>query len=444
MDAFDPAERAASALLHRIGLRTAPVVVVGLGYVGLALAESLAVAGFPVTGFDTDPARVAALNGGLCPLPHLSSAALRGMRAAGFRASSDPACVHHADIAVICVPTPLDDRRLPDLGAVEAAAGAIAARMRLGGLVVMESTIHPHGTQEALGTALRARGLKPGRDVFMAFSPERESPGDLACRGTGIPRLLGADDDISRRLGAAFYRAAGYEVHEVSSIATAEAAKLVENSFRLVNVALANEFKTVFRGLGIDVQEVIAAAATKPFGFMPFLPGPGAGGHCIPVDPLYLAWKARDCGLDTPLITLSAALNAAMPARIAEELLSLLAARFGRSPAQGRILVLGLAYKRNVGDLRESPALALLRHLVAAGVGVRWHDAWAQDWPADVAPHRLASLSADDLAGFDIGVIATDHDGPDYAEVARHVGVLADARGAARRLGLDADRVVPV
>lgn len=444
MDAFDPAERAASALLHRIGLCAAPVVVVGLGYVGLALAEALAVAGFPVTGLDIDPGRVEALNAGSCSLAHLSSRALRGMRTAGFRASSDPACLDQADIAVICVPTPLDNRRLPDLGAVEAAAGVIAARMRRGGLVVMESTIHPHGTEEVLGAALRARGLKPGRDIFVAFSPERESPGDSACRGIAIPRLLGADDDGSRRLGTAFYRAAGYAVHEVASIATAEAAKLVENSFRLVNVALANEFKTVFGGLGIDVQEVIAAAATKPFGFMPFHPGPGAGGHCIPVDPLYLAWKARHCGLETPLITMSAALNAAMPARIAEDLLSLLATRFGKAPGRGRILVLGLAYKRNVGDLRESPALALLRHLVAAGTAVRWHDPWIREWPPDLAGIRLASLAAEHLAGVDIGVIATDHDGPDYGQVARHVGVLADARGAARRLGLDMRRVVPV
>lgn len=444
MDGIEAAGSLDADLLRRIERREARVVVVGLGYVGLTLAEALVSAGYSVTGHDIGAARVAAINAGRSPITHLGDSALTAMHAAGFRASADPDCLAEADVATICVPTPLDAQRTPDLSAVSAAAAAVVARLRPGGLVLMESTLHPHGSEEILTPLIAARGLVPGRDIFVAFSPERENPGDAGRRGTAIPRVVGANDPASRRLAAAFYAAAGYTVHTVSSAATAEAVKLVENSFRLVNIALANEFKTVFRGMGIDVHEVIAAASTKPFGFMPFHPGPGAGGHCIPVDPLYLAWQARRLGLETPLIALSAALNETMPGRVAEEVLALLAERRGKEARGARLLVLGLAYKRNVEDLRESPAVTLLHRLAAAGAETWWHDPWVREWPTELDARRLDRLDAAQLAGFDAAVIATDHDGPDYGLVLRHVGLVADARGAARRLGLDCARVVQV
>lgn len=435
---------AAQHLLAAIEGRTAPVVVIGLGYVGLAVAEALTASGFHVTGHDIDARRVGLLNDGPSPDGHLDDAALARMRRAGFRATADAACLDGARIVVICVPTPLDARRMPDLSAVAAVAGDVVARLQPGALVVLESTLHPTGSQEMLGAPLRARGMVPGEDVFLAFAPEREDPGNAGHRGTAIPRVVGADDAASRRLAAAFYEAAGYAVHTVSSLAAAEAAKLVENSFRLVNIALANEFKTVFAALGLDTQEIIAAASTKPFGFMPFHPGPGAGGHCIPVDPLYLAWQAGRMGMETPLISLSARLNQAAPDRVAANVVRLAAGRRGGVAAGARVLLLGLAYKRNIDDLRESASVALLHRLGDAGIEVWWHDPFLRHWPAGIAARRVPALDAPALRGFDLAVVATDHDGPDYALVAREVGLLADARGIARRLGLDPALVAEV
>ncbi len=422
-------------LLRRLEAREARVAVVGLGTVGLPLAQAFHAAGHAVLGLDSDPARVAALGRGENPLRYLADGRIEAMLAdARFEATGDPERLVEAEVHVLCVPTPLDAERRPDLSHVEAAADAVGAALRPGSLVVLESTTWPGTTREVVLPRLEARsGLRLGADFALAYAPEREDPGRPERDTRSIPRLVGGLDDASARLAVALYSSALDRVVPVSSAEVAEAAKLFENTFRAVNIALVNELKLVLERLGIDVWEVLRAASTKPFGFMPFTPGPGMGGHCIPVDPLYLAWAARRAGVDAGFIDRAAEINARMPSHVVERTLAALDAR-GVPGAGRRVLVLGLAYKPEVDSLHEAPALRILELLAERGVGARFHDPWVPRAPEAAAAHLedLASLPLEPevVRGFDAVLLCTDHAALDLELVAEHARVVVDTRDA--------------
>jgi UDP-N-acetyl-D-glucosamine dehydrogenase len=449
-------------LQSRIDDRSATVAVLGLGYVGLPILAAFHDAGFPVIGFDIDPAKIADLRAGRNYLPHLGANLAGSLsRSPRFTATTDPSALAGADAFLICVPTPLGPHQEPDLSFVLETARTIGGQIRpatdRGGdgaarLVVLESSTYPGTTRDELLPALlsasparadpaggnaplgQGPALRPGHDLFLAFSPEREDPGRTSHTTRSIPKLVGGLDRASTDLAASLYRAAIDTVVPVSSAEVAEAAKLLENIFRAVNIALANEMKVVLDALGIDVWEVIDAAATKPFGFMPFYPGPGLGGHCIPVDPFYLAWKAREAGQTARFIELAGQVNHAMPAYVVSKVVSALNGR-GRAVKGARILVLGLAYKPDVADVRESPSFELIRLLAGMGAIVEYADPFVprtprmRRWSIDLAavepePRRLEAADA--------VVIATAHSAFDYAAVARHARLVVDTRNAMR------------
>ncbi|GJD61582.1 nucleotide sugar dehydrogenase [Methylobacterium frigidaeris] len=427
--------------------RRALIGIVGLGYVGLPLALAALRAGFPVLGFDVDPGRVAALNRGEGAFHHIPGEALGPALAAGtFEATSDMARLPEPDAVLICVPTPLTRHREPDLSYVEATARAIAATLRPGQLVVLESTTYPGTTAEVMRPILEAGGLRSGRDFFLAYSPEREDPGNGEFDTARIPKVVGADDAAARSLAEALYGALVVRTVPVSSAAAAEAVKLTENIFRSVNIALVNELKLVYDAMGIDVWEVIQAAATKPFGFMPFQPGPGLGGHCIPIDPFYLAWKAREFDVPARFVELAGEVNTRMPYHVVERLAAAVD-RTGRAFSSARVLVLGLAYKRNVEDTRESPALKLIRLIEARGAIAQYHDPLVPVLPAtrehpDLAGRRSESLTPETLRAVDAVLIATDHDGVDYGLVAAEARLIVDTRNVMARHGLTGATIV--
>jgi UDP-N-acetyl-D-glucosamine dehydrogenase len=443
-----PLPLAASALMERIAARKAGIGIIGLGYVGLPLALAVAQAGYGVTGFDIDGARVAALNGGRSPLRHIDEAALAAALEAGrFAATGDFDRLAEPDLLLICVPTPLDRHREPDLSFVEATARAIAGRLRRGQMVVLESTTWPGTTLELVKPILEATGLVAGHDFFLAYSPEREDPGNPVFTTAAIPKVVGGDGRAALDLAAAFYAGIVARVVPVSSTATAEAVKLTENVFRAVNIALVNELKTIYDAMGIDVWEVIEAAATKPFGFMPFQPGPGLGGHCIPIDPFYLTWKAREFGINTRFIELAGEVNTLMPRLVVEKLALALDRQAGRGLNGARILLLGMAYKRNVDDLRESPSLVLTRLLEARGAVVEYHDPHVLEVPRtrehpELAGRRSVAADAAAVARYDAVLVATDHDAVDHAAIARAARLVVDTRNACARAGVTGPHIV--
>lgn len=430
------------AALDAIRARTARVGIVGLGYVGLPLALAAVRAGFPVLGFDTNPARVADLNRGEGAFHHIPAQGLRDALAAQrFEATGDLARMRAADALLICVPTPLTRHREPDLSYVEATARAIAATLRPGQLVVLESTTWPGTTAEVLKPILENGGLRVGTEVYLAFSPEREDPGNAHFATATIPKVVGADDPASRALAEALYGALVVATVPVSSAATAEAVKLTENVFRAVNIALVNELKLVYEAMGIDVWEVIRAAATKPFGYMPFQPGPGLGGHCIPIDPFYLAWKARAFDVPARFIELAGEVNTRMPYHVVERLAQAVDRRLGRAFSGATVLLLGLAYKANIDDTRESPSLRLIELIEGRGARTLYHDPLVPTIPStrehpSLAGRRSVPLDAAALARADAVLIATDHDAVDYALVAAHARLVVDTRDALARRGL--------
>ena len=430
------------AALDAIRARTARVGIVGLGYVGLPLALAAVRAGFPVLGFDTNPARVADLNRGEGAFHHIPAQGLRDALAAQrFEATGDLARMRAADALLICVPTPLTRHREPDLSYVEATARAIAATLRPGQLVVLESTTWPGTTAEVLKPILENGGLRVGTEVYLAFSPEREDPGNAHFATATIPKVVGADDPASRALAEALYSALVVATVPVSSAATAEAVKLTENVFRAVNIALVNELKLVYEAMGIDVWEVIRAAATKPFGYMPFQPGPGLGGHCIPIDPFYLAWKARAFDVPARFIELAGEVNTRMPYHVVERLAQAVDRRLGRAFSGATVLLLGLAYKANIDDTRESPSLRLIELIEGRGARTLYHDPLVPTIPPtrehpSLAGRRSVPLDAAALARADAVLIATDHDAVDYALVAAHARLVVDTRDALARRGL--------
>jgi UDP-N-acetyl-D-glucosamine dehydrogenase len=434
--------------LSRIAARDYTVAIVGMGYVGLPLALAALDAGFRVIGLDIDADRVRLLNAGRGGFAHVSDAPLAEAVAAGrFEATSDGAALADADAILIAVPTPLNRHREPDLRFVIASAEMIADNLRPGQLVVLESTTWPGTTREVVRPILERSGLTVGEDVFLAFSPEREDPGNRAFNTASIPKVVGAATEACGEVARALYGALVAEVVPVPDLDTAEAVKITENVYRSVNIALVNELKTVYDAMGIDVWDVIEAAATKPFGFTPFYPGPGLGGHCIPIDPFYLTWRARSFDVQTKFIELAGEVNTAMPGYVIARLREAMDRRTGRGLNGARVLVVGLAYKKNIEDTRESPSLRLLAMLGEAGADVAFHDPFVARVPktrnyAALAGQASVELGSETLAGFDAVLIATDHDNIDWHGIAAHARLVVDTRNVMARNGLAGDHIV--
>ncbi|MDE3015795.1 MAG: nucleotide sugar dehydrogenase [Pseudomonadota bacterium] len=429
------------ALLENIGSGKATIAIMGIGYVGFPLALATHAQGYNVIAYDVDEEKVAKLNAGKSYLRGIGDDKIEKMLSAGrFHATADASALKNADAIVICVPTPLTKNREPDLRFVEATVATIASQLRPGQLIVLESTTYPGTTVERVKPMLEETGLRCGEDFFLAFSPEREDPGNGFFSTYSIPKIVGADDKKSRTLALALYGRVVFSAVPVSSTAAAEATKLVENIFRSVNIALVNEIKMVFTAMGIDVWEVIEAAKTKPFGFMPFYPGPGVGGHCIPVDPFYLTWKSREYGMPTHFIELAGQINASMPDYVISRLREAMDKRLRKGLNGSRILLLGLAYKKDVDDLRESPSLVIYEKLKEAGAAVDYHDPFIPSIPHTREHDHLAgtasvALSAKSLRGYDAVAIATGHSGVDYALVCKHAGLIIDTRNVMVQFG---------
>jgi UDP-N-acetyl-D-glucosamine dehydrogenase len=436
-------------LAKRIETRQALIGVIGLGYVGQPLAIAAHAKGFRVLGFDIDPDRVAALNDGRSSIRTIPDERIATMRQGNrFQATCDLEELSKPDVIVICVPTPLNKYREPDMSFVQSTAEDIGRALRPGQLICLESTTYPGTTTELLKPILEAGSYKVGKDVFLAFSPEREDPGNANFGTANIPKVVGADDDASRKLAEVFYRGLVDCIVPVSSSATAEAVKLTENIFRCVNIALVNELKHVYRHMGINVWEVIDAAATKPFGFMPFYPGPGLGGHCIPIDPFYLSWKAREHEVPTRFIELAGEINTTEPKQVVAALSAALSERKRKSLNGARILLLGLAYKKNVDDMRESPALAIMRLLEAHGCRIAYYDPWIPEIPEtrehiEFAGRRSIPWEPERFAErFDAALIVTDHDIVDYKELVGTLDLVVDTRNATRKVDDGRERIV--
>ncbi len=430
-------EQPHETLRRRIADRSATVGIVGLGYVGLPLALSFVERGFAVLGFDVDPAKIEALSRGESYIKHLDGGRLAGAAASGrFAATAEFARLAEADAILICVPTPLTPQREPDMSYVTGTARAVAAALRPGQLVVLESTTYPGTTDELVRGILEAGGRRCGSDFFLAFSPEREDPGRKDFTTTTTPKVVGGVDQLSGDLAEALYAQVVARTVRVSSARTAEATKLTENIFRAVNIALVNELKIVYDRMGIDVWEVLDAAATKPFGFMRFNPGPGWGGHCIPLDPFYLSWKAREYGVAPKFIELAGDVNVAMPGYVVEKLQRALNDR-GRALKGSRVLIVGLAYKKDIDDPRESPAFEVIHLLLELGAEVSYHDPHIprapkmRAWPK-LPPLLSVPLDETTLHGFDAVVIVTDHTAVDYEQILRCAPLIVDTRGRLR------------
>lgn len=446
-DSFAATSRA-HHLRGLIEARRCKVAIIGLGYVGLPLAVTAVSAGYPVLGFDIDPAKVAELNAGRSYIRHITTDVVGEMLAKGlFEATADFDRLAEADIVLICVPTPLNQYREPDLSFVEKTTREVARRLRPGQLVVLESTTYPGTTAELMKPILAATGLECGRDFFLAYSPEREDPGNPSFGTASIPKVVGGEGADALDLASAFYGSIVTRAVRVSSSATAEAVKLTENIFRSVNIALVNELKVIFDQMGIDVWEVIEAAKTKPFGYMPFYPGPGLGGHCIPIDPFYLTWKAREYGVATRFIELAGEINTFMPRFVIERLALALDRVASKGLNGARVLVLGLAYKKNVDDLRESPALTLIEMLKKRGAIADYHDPFipeimrTREHPG-LAGMRSIEWDLEQIAGYDAVLIATDHDDLDYRALVAAAKLVVDTRNACARAGAFGQNVV--
>jgi UDP-N-acetyl-D-glucosamine dehydrogenase len=435
----------AEQLLSRIELRTARVCVVGLGYVGLPLAETFAWGGFPVLGFDTDPEKVKKLRTGQSYIGHISSERVAELVDGGrFEATFNPNCFAEVDAVVICVPTPLTEAREPDLSYIVNTGKAISKHLRRGQLVVLESTTYPGTTEDLLRPILEESGLRAGRDFFLAYSPEREDPGNGSFSTRTIPKVVGGLDETSGKLAAALYEPIVSGVVAVSNAKVAEACKILENTYRAVNIAMINELKVVFAAMGIDVWEVIAAAKTKPFGFQPFYPGPGLGGHCIPIDPFYLTWAARRVGVHTRFIELAGEVNTAMPQYVVNRVAEALNDQ-GKPIKGSRICVLGIAYKKNVDDPRESPALEILELLKKRGAFLSYNDPYIPVIPP-MRHHKIRleseTLTEQLLAAQDCVLIVTDHSAYNYEWIVNHAPLVVDTRNATAGVAMGSGRIV--
>ena len=430
-----------SALQTKIDAGTAHIGIYGLGYVGLPLALRFAEVGLKVTGFDIDSAKVQQLNAGESYIERLQPAVIQRAQSHGFEATTDFSLSKEVDAIIICVPTPLNRYREPDLSYIIATIESALPHMRAGQLVSLESTTWPGTTEEVLAPRLRARGLVPGENCALVFSPEREDPGNPRYGTKDIPKVIGGCTPSCLALGKALYQRAIQTLVPVSSPRVAEMTKLLENIHRAVNIGLVNEMKIVADKMGISIHEVIEAAATKPFGFVPYKPGPGLGGHCIPIDPFYLTWKAREYGINTRFIELAGEINHYMPHWVVGKVMDALNDR-GKALKGSHILVLGLAYKKNIDDTRESPAVEIMDLLQDKGAEVAYSDPHVPKFPRKRNYHfdlQSVALTPESIASYDCLVLATDHDGFDYQQLVQHARLIVDTRG---RLGVGAVNVV--
>ena len=432
-------------LVKAIESRQALIGVVGLGYVGLPLVREFTRGGMKVLGFDVDPSKVKALRAGRSYIEHIPSATVKEMvKTRLFAATTDFDRLGEADCVLICVPTPLSKMREPDMSYVIATARSIVKTLRKGQLVVLESTTYPGTTRDVMLPILEESGLKVGKDFFLAFSPEREDPGRKDYTTKTIPKVVGGYDKASLAAAVACYETALDTVVPVSSCEAAEASKILENTYRCVNIALVNELKQLFDRMGIDVWEVIRAAATKPFGFMPFYPGPGLGGHCIPIDPFYLSWKAKQYGMQTRFIELAGEVNVSMPEWVINKLMYAL--NWRKKAIKGsKVLVLGLAYKPDIDDVRESPSLELIELLQYRGARVDYND------PHIPATHKMREhdlqmkskkLTAKMLAGYDAVLISTNHSSYDYQFIVDNAQLVIDTRNATKGIRRGRKKIV--
>lgn len=432
-------------LLGRIDSRTAKVGIIGLGYVGLPLARSFCRSGFPVIGFDTDAAKVARLSRGKSYIGHIDDATIAAMIQAGFAPTSQFERLVEADAILICVPTPLTEAKDPDLQYVVKSAEAIADRLRSGQLVVLESTTYPGTTRDVMLTILEAKGLRIDQEFFLAFSPEREDPGNPNFSTATIPKVVGGIGPSSLRAASHLYQQVVDRVVPVDTLEIAEACKILENTYRAVNIALVNELKVLFERMGIDVWKVIEAAKSKPFGFQEFQPGPGLGGHCIPIDPFYLAWIARKHGMTTRFIELAGEINTSMPKYVVEKIADALNDR-GKPLKRSQILLLGMAYKKDVDDPRESPGFEIMDQLIAKGAEVSYNDPHIPKLPSMRRyPDRdfaSQTLTAEYLASRDCVVVVTNHSAYDWNFVVEHASLIVDTRNATRGVPTDPTKVV--
>jgi UDP-N-acetyl-D-glucosamine dehydrogenase len=432
MSAFDDLKR-------RIQSGEAIIGIIGLGYVGLPLAHALHEGGLPILGFDIDESKIVALKEGRNYLKHLGPEMVQALsKSKKFSATTDFSRLREVDVAIICVPTPLGKHQEPDLSYVLDSARAVGRTLRTGQLVVLESTTYPGTTRDDMIPAMleaRPKGAEPlkcGTDYFVAFSPEREDPGRKSHNTKSTPKLVGGVDAASGELATLLYKKAIQHVIPVSTAEVAESAKILENVFRAVNIALVNELKMILTPLGIDVWEVIEAAATKPFGFMPFYPGPGLGGHCIPIDPFYLTWKAREVGRPTKFIELAGEINTSMPHYVVDQTAKALNEQ-SKAMKGARVMVVGLAYKPNVDDVRETPAAEVIDLLAEQGAVVSYHDPLVPTFP-HMRKHKKdmksQPLTPEALAALDCVLIVTNHDATDWKAIAEHAPLVVDTRNA--------------
>ena len=434
---FQQGDRVAESVFERalagIENRTAAVGVIGLGYVGLPLVRIFLKAGFPVVGFDVDQRKVDALHAGKSYIRHIPESDVKAMLETGrFRATAEMSDLKKVQAIVVCVPTPLTINREPDMTYVEGTSRKIAETLQPGQLVILESTTYPGTTRSVMLPILEASGLKAGKDFFLGYSPEREDPGNPNFSAANIPKVVGGLDEKSHQLAVALYSPLVPTVVQVSSPEVAEACKILENTYRCVNIALVNELKILFERMGIDVWEVIRAASTKPFGFQAFYPGPGLGGHCIPIDPFYLSWVARKFHFQTRFIELAGEVNTAMPEYVISRVMKALN-EHGKSVKGSKILVLGLAYKKDVDDQRESPSFELIDHLQELGAEVSYNDPYipkvkeTRKMPLDLVSEEL---TPEFLKSCDCVLVSTDHSNYDWEFIVKHSPLVVDARNA--------------
>ncbi|AEI95165.1 nucleotide sugar dehydrogenase [Roseobacter litoralis] len=424
-------------ILSKITHKKAVVGIIGMGYVGIPLAVAVGHAGYPVIGFDVLDDRIKQLNTCQSPIGHIPNSALEEITKTGFEATSDFSRTRECDALIICVPTPLDKKREPDLSFITSTMDTIGPHLRAGQILALESTTWPGTTDEILKPYVERAGLTVGTDFFLVYSPEREDPGNVDFSTHTIPKVLGGDTQACRDVGVALYSAFIAKVVPVSSTKAAEMTKLLENIQRAVNIGLMNEMKVVADAMDLDIHEVIEAAATKPFGFVPYYPGPGIGGHCIPIDPFYLTWKAREFGLHTRFIELAGEINASMPSYVVNKLIRALSER-GKALKGAKVMVLGIAYKRDIEDVRESPSVLIMELLRDWRVDLSYSDPHVPVFPV-MREHQFdlssTPLTPETLAEQDAVLLLTDHTGFDYDMIAEHAPLLIDTRGVYRRRG---------
>jgi len=424
--------KAHAELLERLRQRQALIGVVGLGYVGLPLCLTYAEKGYRVLGLDIDQSKISAIGEGRSYIQHIDGGRIKWARQNGrLEATTNFACAAEADALILCVPTPLNQYREPDLSFIRDTMAALLPYLRAGQVLSLESTTYPGTTEEELRPLVESQGLVIGETFFLVYSPEREDPGNAHFNTATIPKVMGGSTSACTEVGVALYEQAISEVVPVSSTQAAEMTKLLENIHRAVNIGLMNELKPLADRMGIDLYEVIRAAATKPFGFVPYYPGPGLGGHCIPIDPFYLTWKAREFGMHTRFIELAGEINTAMPAYVVQKTVDALN-EVGKPLKGSRVLVLGIAYKKNIDDMRESPSVEVMELLREKGAKVQYSDPFFAAFPR-MRRHAFelsnTPLSAEALAGADAVILATDHDAFDYELIAAHSRLLIDTRG---------------